>query len=120
MRRPTRRRSLNYLWYFGAGRAAILLRDYKAGFEWLQKARQANRAFTRPIPWLAMAYAGLGREEEGRTLMQEYLKEAKGLTIAGWNKKTPRAIPAEQRTHIDDMLRRLGVPEGPVQVGSGR
>ena len=54
-----------FSWYFWAGQAAIHVGDYSAAFQWLQKARQANPGYVQVLPWLAMAYAGLGRERRG-------------------------------------------------------
>ena len=111
---------LNYLWYFAAGRAAIHIGDFDGAVRWLQKSRHANRAYGPPVSWLAIAYVGLGREDEGRALLQQHLKgKNANMTIAEWTKRVLRNLPAEQRMRIEGLLRRLGVPDGEVQVGAG-
>jgi DNA-binding winged helix-turn-helix (wHTH) protein/TolB-like protein len=109
-----------HLWYSNAGQAAVHVGDYEAAVRWLQKARQASRGIVRAVPWLAVAYAGLGREDEGRALIKEHLRSGHSLTISEWNRRNPlgSGVLAEQRARIVAMLRRLGVPEGKIQTGA--
>jgi TolB-like protein len=101
-------------WCLWAGEAAVHLGDYKPAVDWLERARQANRADTNPVPWQAVAYAGLGREEKARAEMAEYRRKTPGFTVASWNEDHPRHNPvvAEQRERIEAILRRLEVPQG--------
>ena len=80
----------------------------------LQKAKYANVPPRGLLPWLAIAYAGLGREKDGRALISEHLKKGHNLFLAGWRKRHPReeGVLAEQRERIEALLRRLGVREG--------
>jgi DNA-binding winged helix-turn-helix (wHTH) protein/TolB-like protein len=109
------------LWSFWAGQAAVHTGDYEAAVAWLQKAAHGKMTRQWLKPWLAVAYAGLGREEEGRDLIAQYAIEGHHLTISGWRKNNPRGggVLAEQRDRIEGLLLRLGVPEGEVAT-SGR
>ena len=100
-------------WYFWAGQAAIHVGDYAAAFQWLQKALQANPGYVQVLPWLVLAYAGLGHEDEGRALIHEYLRSGANLTISQWTRVRPlgNGVLAEQRSRIVAMLKQLGVPE---------
>jgi hypothetical protein len=62
---------------------------------------------------LAISYVLLGREAEGRPLMDEFLRLRPDLTISGFDVHYPRRHPAAmaQRDRIADALRRLGVPD---------
>jgi DNA-binding winged helix-turn-helix (wHTH) protein/TolB-like protein len=110
------------LWSLWAGQAAVHTSDYHAAVEWLQKAAYARVPRRELKPWLAMAYAGLGREEEGSALIAEHLAEGHNLSIAGWRQRNPRGsgVLAEQRERIEGLLRRLGVPEGTVETSSAQ
>jgi tetratricopeptide (TPR) repeat protein len=103
-----------YLWYYWAGQAEIHLGRYQSAVEWLQKSRQAHAGFPQVGPWLAVAYAELGRDEDSRKLIAEHLGAGHPLTIELWNKRMPPGSGelAEQRQRILTTLRRLGVPEG--------
>jgi tetratricopeptide (TPR) repeat protein len=105
-------------WYLWAGQAAIHVGEYGAAFQWLQKARQANPGSVQVLPWLAMAYAGLGREDEGRALIHEYLQSGPRLTISQWTRARAlkSGVLAEQRSRIVAMLKQLGVPEDGAQT----
>jgi tetratricopeptide (TPR) repeat protein len=108
-----------HLWYFRAGMAAVHTGEYEAAFQWLQKARQA-KGRDNTVPWLAVAYAGLGREDEARALINEHLRSGQRLTISEWDRRYPlgSGVLAEQRARIVAMLERLGVPEGRRQTGA--
>src|SRR5262245_4962579 len=108
-----------HLWYFRAGMAAVHTGEYETALQWLQKARQA-KGRENTVPWLAVAYAGLGREDEGRALINEHLRSGQRLTISEWNRRYPlgNGVLAEQRARIVAMLKQLGVPEGRTQTGA--
>ena len=114
-----------FSWYLWAGKAAVHTADYNAAVPWLEKAldgdfRLIDLRFMNVKPWLALAYAGLGREEEGRALLAEEARERGALTIAAWRQRYPRGSDtlARQRERIEALLRRLGVPEGKVETGA--
>jgi tetratricopeptide (TPR) repeat protein len=120
---------LLYLWYMWLGLAELDAGNNEAALQWLLKARQANRAYTTPLPWVAVAYLLLEREEEARARMAEYAQDIRkrgvpGLTIRAWREKRPPRDDAvgSQRRRIEDALRRLGVPEGggAIETGSAR
>ena len=50
-------------WCLWAGQAAVHIGDYRAAVDWLERARQANRADANPVPWLAVALQHLGKIE---------------------------------------------------------
>jgi len=108
-----------HTWYFRAGMAAVHTGEYKTALQWLQKARQA-KGRDNTVPWLAVAYAGLGREDEGRVLINEHLRNGQRLTISERNRRYPlgSGALAGQRARIVAMLERLGVPEGRRQTGA--
>jgi Flp pilus assembly protein TadD len=110
------------LWSFWAGQAAVHTGDYEAAVAWLRKAAHGKVTQQAVKPWLAVAHAGLGREEEGRALIAEYISEGQQLTIAGWRQRNPRGsgVLAEQRERIEGLLLRLGVPEGKVATSTAR
>ncbi|HEY7552379.1 MAG TPA: winged helix-turn-helix domain-containing protein [Hyphomicrobiaceae bacterium] len=110
-------------WRLWAGEAAVHIGDYVAAVDWLEGARQANQADFSPLPWLAVAYAGIGQEDKARAEMSTYLAKAPGFTLAAWNRDNPRShhpVVAEQRARIAEMLRRLGVPEGDTRTSAAR
>jgi len=109
-------------WCYWAGMAAVHVQDYEAAVRWLVKGRQANRSYPNFVPWLAVAYAGLGRDEEARALLQEHMKAFPQFSIARWNRLLPRANPVvvEQRERIVAILRRLGAPEDGLRTGDAR
>jgi tetratricopeptide (TPR) repeat protein len=111
-----------YGWSFWAGLGALHVGDDTAAVAWFEKGLQAKPNFTLPLPWLAMAHALLGREEEGRVLIKTYLRESPDYTVAAWTKiySSSNPIVASQRERIIAGLRRLQVPEGDVQTGSVR
>ena len=105
-------------WYLWAGQAAVHTADYDTAVSWLRKAMLSDfqhiaLRYRDVRPWLAVVYAGLGREEEGRALLVEEARERGALTIAAWRQRYPRGSGtlAEQRERIEGLLRRLGVPE---------
>lgn len=103
-----------HIWCFWAGQAALHIGDDKAAVHWLERAREADRTYRNPVPWLAVAYAGLGQENKARALMAEYLVAEPGFALSGWNRSHPRHNPvvAEQRARIETWLRELGAPAG--------
>jgi tetratricopeptide (TPR) repeat protein len=110
------------LWCLWAGQAAVHAGNYDEAAQWLQKGMHVHFPHRALEPWLAVAYAGLGRENEGRDLLAQYAREGRHLTIAGWRKSHPRAsgVAGEQRERIEGLLLRLGVPEGKVAASSAR
>jgi DNA-binding winged helix-turn-helix (wHTH) protein/TolB-like protein/Flp pilus assembly protein TadD len=103
-----------HVWCFWAGQAALHTGDNKAAVYWLERAREADPTYRNPVPWLAVAYAGLGEENKGRALMAEYLTAEPSFAVSGWNRSHPRHNPvvAEQRARIETWLRELGAPAG--------
>lgn len=112
-----------YNWYYWLGMAAVHAGRSDSAEHWLLKGRQDDPLYYRlAMPWLAIAYADLGREEEGRTLMAQYLAKHPTYALAGWSKAFPRLNPrvATQRNRIAEVLQRLGVPHSNVRTGSVR
>jgi len=110
-----------YLWWWWAGQAALHMGEYEEAVRWLEKARQGNPANTGPLPWLAVAYAGLGRENDGRALLAEYAAKTPAFTVSNWIAgRAPRnAVVATQFAPIAQTMRRLDAGEGRVKIGSG-
>jgi DNA-binding winged helix-turn-helix (wHTH) protein/TolB-like protein len=108
------------LWCLWAGQASAHVGNYHEAAQWLQRGMHVHFPHWALKPWLAVANAGLGREQEGRDLLAQYAREGRYLTIAGWRKSNPRGrgVVAEQRGRIEDLLRRLGVREGEVAANS--
>jgi DNA-binding winged helix-turn-helix (wHTH) protein/tetratricopeptide (TPR) repeat protein len=110
-------------WYYWLGMAAVHAGKSDIAVDWLLKGPKDNTLFYRfATPWLAVAYAEVGREDQGRALIAEYLSRHPSYGITGWRKAFPGHNPvvAEQRERIARVLRRLGVPDGRVQTGSAR
>lgn len=106
-------------WYYWAGMAAVHAGMSDRALEWLAKQREPNKLFDRFAgPWLAVAYADVGREEEGRSLIAAHLERVPSFTLATFTHDFPhrnRAV-ADQRVRIAAVLRRLGVPESQKQA----
>jgi adenylate cyclase len=102
-----------HVMYFFAGFAALHISDDRAAVRWLLKARQTNPAFNLSSLYLAVAYVGIGEEENAQANLAEYLKVRPTFSIAGWKKWVPTRNPvvAKQRERMSDAWRRLGVPE---------
>jgi len=101
------------VWYFWAGQAAVHAGDGKVASKWLRKAIEDNPAYLNPLPWLAAALAFIGREDEARPYMDEYLRRRPHFRLANWDSAYERRHPVVlvQRERIVTALRRLGVPE---------
>jgi DNA-binding winged helix-turn-helix (wHTH) protein/TolB-like protein/Tfp pilus assembly protein PilF len=101
------------VWQRWAGLAAAHAGNYAKAAEWLQKAQRTKPGAIGNVLWLAVAYAGLGREAEGRALVDRALSEGRNLSIARWRRRYPpgSGVLAEQRKRIEELLRRLGVAE---------
>jgi len=110
-----------YVWYIWAGFAVIHTGDGEAALRWALKAHQA-RPYGLTVPLLALAYAYVSREAEGRALMAEYVAKTPSFTMAALTEDYPRrnSTVARQRDRMFDVLRRLGVPEGAVRTGPVR
>ena len=103
-------------WYYWAGMAAVHAADSDRALEWLLKWREPNKLFDRfAAPWLAVAYADVGREDEGRILLAAHLQRVPNYTLATFIHDFPHRNPivAEQRQRIAEVLQRLGVPGAP-------
>ncbi len=107
-----------HLWQLWAGQAALLVGDDNAALQWLQKARRRN--YADPVPWLAVALARLGREEEGRALLAQHAAKTPGFTVSAWiaTRRPRNAVAAAQFAPIAETMRRLDVAGVKVQIGS--
>jgi len=105
-----------HLWQLWAGQAALLVGDANAALHWLQKARRPNHA--DPVPWLAVALARLGREEEGRALLAEHAAKTPGFTVSDWiaTRRPRNAVAAAQFAPIAETIRRLDVADMRAKV----
>lgn len=102
----------DHSWLLWAGQAAVHTGDYVDALDWLQRAHEADpEDDTNVIPWLAIARAGLGQLEIGRSLMSAHLAKHPSFTLQTWNDDHPRSNPtvAEQRARIEMLLRQLNV-----------
>jgi TolB-like protein/tetratricopeptide (TPR) repeat protein len=109
-------------WCLWAGEAEVHQENYGEALHWLQKAHGADPDYDRAVLWLAIAEAGLGRREKGRSLMAKYRARDPDFTISTWSEDYPRSHPvvAAQRERIAQVLRVLGVAEGDLRTGSMR
>jgi DNA-binding winged helix-turn-helix (wHTH) protein len=110
-------------WYYWLGMAAVHAGRSDIAVHWLLKGPKDNSLYYRfATPWLAVAYADVGREDAGRALMADYLLRHPSYGMPGWRKAFPghNPIVAEQRERIAHVLLRLAVPDGRVQTGSVR
>ncbi len=107
-----------HIWYFWAGMAAVHLAENKAASAWLLKARQANRNFSHSLQLLAVTYQRQGEEAQARTVMADYIKSTPAFSLTSWRRSfaTPNPVATRQRKDIEDVLRRLGVPENAPAV----
>jgi len=109
-----------HVWFCWAGMAALHANRNEEAYHWLLKAHEVRPHYPLPIPFLAVAYAELSREDEGKALMARHLARAPGFTIQSWQQDHPAHTPAVaiQRERIVATLKRLGVPEGGGQIGA--
>jgi DNA-binding winged helix-turn-helix (wHTH) protein/TolB-like protein len=107
------RKHVPWNWYFWAGQAAIHAGQDEAAVDFLRKAVEANPRNLNPLPWLAIAYVALGREEEAKWPMGEFRRANPDISISSFDASYRRRHPVvlAQRERILDILRRLGVPE---------
>lgn len=104
-----------FIWHFQAGMAAVHAADAEAALAWLHKSEAASPAYHRHVKlWRSVALADLGREEEARALVADYLATSTRFTVATWVAHFPshNAAVAAQRARIGRVLERLGVPPG--------
>jgi DNA-binding winged helix-turn-helix (wHTH) protein len=112
-----------HVWHFWAGLAALHAGKDEAAMGWLLKARAAGHRRPRLIfPALAVAYAGIGREDEARAVMAEYLAQVPQATVSSLmdGLAHPGAAVATQRERITVLVRRLGVPEASIRTSASR
>jgi adenylate cyclase len=109
-------------WQLWAGLAMLHGGHYESALDRLLQAEQANAANEDLPPWLALAYAGVGRQDKAHALMREYLRRKPGFTVVGWRREhwSDNAAVAAQRERIAVMLRDLGVPDDDVISGAVR
>ncbi|MFZ1104558.1 MAG: tetratricopeptide repeat protein, partial [Hyphomicrobiaceae bacterium] len=109
-------------WCLWAGQAAIHAEHYQQAADWLERAREANRADLSPMPWLALAKAGRGRKDKACAEMADFLAKTPAFTLAAWNGDHPRDHPVvgPQRDRIAATMKRLGVPEGKTSAALAR
>jgi predicted Zn-dependent protease len=114
--------ALIHVWYCWAGTAALHAGKHETAAAWLLKARRASPNYAIAMPLLAVAYAETGKEDEGRSLIAEYLELAPAVTIEAIKREFPPYNPtvAAQRRRIIDVLVRLGIPNGLHRSGSIR
>jgi tetratricopeptide (TPR) repeat protein len=100
-------------WYFWAGQAAVHVGDADQAVLWLRKAIEAHPNYINPLPWLAIAYALQGRDEEARRCIDQFRAARPNFTISGWDAAYRRTHPAvvAQLEPTREVLRRLNVPD---------
>jgi lipopolysaccharide biosynthesis regulator YciM len=108
-------------WHYWAGMAAVHADRSETAIQWFQKWREPDQPYERFVaPWLAVAYADVGREDEARALIAAHLARVPAFTIATFTRDFPgsNSAVARQRQRVTERLRRLGVPDGRVQTGA--
>jgi tetratricopeptide (TPR) repeat protein len=105
--------ALIHVWYVWAGTAALHAGEHETAAAWLLKASRASPSHGIAMPLLAVAYAEIGKEDDARALIAEYLGLSPGVTIESIAREFPPYNPtvAEQRRRIIAVLGRLGIPE---------
>ena len=71
------------------------------------RARQLNRAYTNPLPWLAVAYLQLDREEEARTRMAEAIAAVDLAIKVGMPRTRASTRSSRSSARIEAMLKKL-------------
>jgi tetratricopeptide (TPR) repeat protein len=109
-----------HLWWWWIGQACVQAGDYAGAVPALERARRGNPANANPVPWLAIAYAGAGREEEGRAVLAEHSAKTPGFTASDWiARNTPHnAVAAGRFAPTAEIMRRLAGRDGAAKVGS--
>jgi adenylate cyclase len=95
-------------WYaWNLGIALYLARRYDDAVDALRRARPLGDVAYR---WLAAAYGQLGREQDAKAAVAEYLKLTPDFAIARHLERMPFQNQAD-REHYADGLRKAGLPE---------
>lgn len=105
-------------WCYWAGMAEAHVGNYEKARHWLLRTRNENRSYPNTVPWLAIAYAGLGEWEEARGYLKEHLGNFPKFSLANWRLALPLYNPVvtAQRLRLEALLKELGTPERPPET----
>jgi tetratricopeptide (TPR) repeat protein len=106
-----------YMWRYWAGLAALHIPDPERALQLLRASHSANPRHDNTLRLMAVTLADLGRGQEAREKVKEFLAMRPEATLDDWKRPNSRVHPkvAERREHIRATLKRLGIPEGPQQ-----
>jgi len=104
---------LRSVWYGAIARARISIGDDVLAIEAAQKGIAANRDHPHNYAVLAGALAQLGRINEAKAALQDFLRVQPGITVSRYRRNLtadkPRAVKAYSR--LMNGLRKAGLPE---------
>jgi tetratricopeptide (TPR) repeat protein/DNA-binding winged helix-turn-helix (wHTH) protein len=72
------------VWYYWAGMAAAQSGNFEGCVGFMNRALQANAAYHQPRLWLAVAQARLGRMDDGRRILTEFLASNPKFSVDRW------------------------------------
>jgi TolB-like protein/class 3 adenylate cyclase/Flp pilus assembly protein TadD len=103
-----------YLWRTFNGSVKIFLAKDEEAVGELRRAIEANRNFAVAHILLAVALAGLERDEEGRLEASEALSIDPTFTVRRYRADVPSDNPVflAGRRRVYELMRRVGIPEG--------
>ena len=99
-----------FVWLTGMGLAHFAKQRYEEAASWLEQSRKSRLDFQLAHRGLAATYAQLGRLEEARKALQEYLRLAPGETVSRVKSQVPYTEPDFMERYIDG-LRKAGMKE---------
>ena len=83
---------------------------YDEAAEWVRKVLQINPDFPPGHRWLASIYGRMGRIDEARAALDQFLHLVPGQTVETIRKLVPFKRPEDKERYLDG-LRKAGLPE---------
>jgi len=99
-----------FLWLYLLGLAYFLAGRYQDGLEQSERSVHLNPNIPGPYRIRAACLSELGRLEEGRAALAEFLRVMPGATISAMRAQVPMKNPADFERYAE-ALRRVGLPE---------
>ena len=99
-----------FLWFYLLGFATFLTGRYGEALEHIERSVRLNPSIPGPYRLRAACLSELGRMEEARAALAEFLRFVPGATIASMRAQLPLKNPDDFERYAS-ALRRIGLPE---------
>jgi TolB-like protein/Flp pilus assembly protein TadD len=99
-----------FWWLHYRANADFVVERYDEAAEWARKSLQINPDFPSGHRMLASSYGGMGRIDEARVALDEFLRLVPGQTVETTRTQVPFKRPADLERYLDG-LRKAGMPE---------